>query len=195
MKSLRILTILIFISFITASSNILAQDQDATAQQQAWMEYMTPGAGHSVLTDHAGEWNTTTTYWIDPAAPPQKYEGTAKSEMIMGGRYLKSYFTGDMMGMPFEGMSLEGYDNAKKEYTSVWIDNFGTGTSISTGKYNEETKSITYTGTVYDPLSRKDVMIKEIIKTIDKDHHLMEMYSVVDGKEIKSMEVAFERKM
>ena len=195
MKSLRILTILIFISFITASSNILAQDQDATAQQQAWMEYMTPGAGHSVLTDHAGEWNTTTTYWIDPAAPPQKYEGTAKSEMIMGGRYLKSYFTGDMMGMPFEGMSLEGYDNAKKEYTSVWIDNFGTGTSISTGKYNEETKSITYTGTVYDPLSGKDVMIKEIIKTIDKDHHTIEMYSVVEGKEIKSMEVAFERKM
>ena len=195
MKSFWILTILLFISFITACSTILAQDQNTTAQQQAWMEYMTPGVGHSILADHAGEWKTTTTYWLDPAAPPQKYEGTAKNEMIMGGRYLKSYFTGDMMGMPFEGMSLEGYDNAKKEYTSIWIDNFGTGTSISTGKYNEETKSITYTGTVYDPLSRKDVMIKEIIKTIDKDHHLMEMYTVVDGKEIKSMEVAFERKM
>ncbi len=195
MKSFRILTILLFISFITACSTILAQDQNTSAQQQAWMEYMTPGAGHSILADHTGEWKTTTTYWLDPAAPPQKYEGTAKNEMIMGGRYLKSYFTGDMMGMPFEGMSLEGYDNAKKEYTSIWIDNFGTGTSISTGKYNEETKSITYTGTVYDPLSGKDVMIKEIIKTIDKDHHIMEMYSVVDGKEIKSMEVAFERKM
>jgi hypothetical protein len=195
MKSFRIFLILMFICFIAAGSTVPAQDQNTTAQQQAWTEYMTPGEGHNILADHAGEWKTITTFWMNPAAPPQKYEGNAKNEMIMGGRYLKSYFSGDMMGMPFEGMSLEGYDNAKKEYTSVWVDNFGTGTSISTGKYNEETKSITYTGTVYDPISGKDVMIKEIIKTIDKDHHLMEMYSIVDGKEVKTMEVAFERKI
>ena len=26
-----------------------------------------------------------------------------------------------MMGMPFEGMGLDGYDNASKEYISIWI--------------------------------------------------------------------------
>jgi Protein of unknown function (DUF1579) len=195
MKSFRIFTILMFFCFITAGSTILAQDQNTTAQQQAWLEYMTPSAGHNVLADHAGEWKTITTFWMDPAAPPQKYEGSARNEMIMGGRYLKSYYTGNMMGMPFEGMSLEGYDNAKKEYTSIWVDNFGTGTSISTGKYDEKIKSIIYKGTVYDPMAGKDTPIKEIIKTIDKDHHVMEMYSIIDGKEIKTMEVSFERKM
>ncbi|MBK9333372.1 MAG: DUF1579 family protein [Ignavibacteria bacterium] len=30
----------------------------------------------------------------------------------MGGRYQQGKHTGDMMGMPFEGMSLLGYDNA-----------------------------------------------------------------------------------
>lgn len=172
-----------------------AQDQEMTEQQKAWNDYMTPGWAHEMMAEHAGEWNTVTTMWMDPSAPPQIMEGASKNEMIMGGRYLKSTHTGNMMGMPFEGMSLEGFDNKKKEFTSIWIDNFGTGTSISTGKYDEKTKSIIYTGTVYDPMQGKDVMIKEIIKNIDKNNHVIEMYSVIDGKETKTMEVVFNRKM
>jgi hypothetical protein len=132
---------------------------------------------------------------MDPSAPPQTMEGTTKNEMIMGGRYLKSTHSGEMMGMPFEGMSLEGYDNAKKEFTSVWIDNFGTGTSISTGKYDKETNSIIYKGTVYEPMQGKDVTIKQVVKYIDKDHHTIEMYTVDGEQETKTMQIAFTRKM
>ena len=109
-----------------------------------------------MMAQHAGEWKAVTTFWMDPSAPPQKMEGTTKNEMIMGGRYLKSTHSGIMMGMPFEGMSLEGYDNAKKEFTIFWIDNLGTGISISTGKYDKETGTITYIGNVYDPMQGKE---------------------------------------
>lgn len=34
--------------------------------------------------------------------------------MIFGGRYQLSNYKGNFMGMPFEGMSIMGYDNAKK---------------------------------------------------------------------------------
>lgn len=195
MKLFRASVILIFVLCITVIAPVYAQDQDMAAVQKAWQEYMTPSEGHNILAAHAGEWKTVTTMWMDPNQPPQKYEGEAKSEMIMGGRYLKATFTGNMMGMPFEGMSLEGFDNAKKEYTSVWIDNFGTGTSISTGKYDKKTKSIVYKGTVYDPMIGKETVLKQVVKNIDKDHHVIEMYQVVNGTELKTMEVSFERKM
>jgi len=39
------------------------------------------------------------------------------------------------MGMPFEGMGLDGYDNASKEYISIWIDNMGTGIMYMKGKW------------------------------------------------------------
>lgn len=195
MKLFRSSVIILIILCASLILPVYAQDQNAADQQKAWTEYMTPGWAHEMMAEHAGEWNTTTTMWMDPSAPPQKMEGTSKNEMIMGGRYLKSTHFGNMMGMPFEGMSLEGFDNAKKEFTSVWIDNFGTGTSISTGKYDEETKSIIYTGNMYEPMQGKDVMIKEIVKTINKDHHIIEMYGFVDGKEIKTMEIEFKRKM
>jgi len=174
---------------------VSAQDQDMVAQQKAWNEYMTPGWAHEMMAAHEGEWKVVTTFWMDPSAPPQTMEGTAKSEMILGGRYLKSTHSGTMMGMPFNGLSLEGYDNAKKEFTSIWIDNMGTGTSISTGSYDKATNTITYIGNVYDPMQGKDVKIRETVKIIDKDHYTIEMYNELDGKEFKSMEIAFERKM
>ena len=182
-------------AFLFITNISFAQDQNQEEAQKIWMEYMTPGWAHELLASHVGEWKSVTTYWMDPSAPPQTMEGASKNEMIMGGRYLKSSHSGVMMGMPFEGMNLEGYDNAKKEFTSVWIDNFGTGTSISTGTYDKETNSIIYTGTVYDPMQGKDVTIKEIIKYIDKDHHTIEMYSVMDDQEVKTMQIEFTRKM
>ena len=45
----------------------------------------------------------------------------------LGGRYVIGKFAGTMMGQPFEGMSTMGYDNAKKMFTSTWVDNMGTG--------------------------------------------------------------------
>ena len=56
------------------------------------------------------------------------------------------------MGMPFNGLSLEGYDNAKKEFTSIWIDNMGTGTSISAkiGLGDEMSRDIFIGAIAYD---------------------------------------------
>ena len=191
-KSSAVLLIIVCVALILP---VYAQDQNMAEQQKAWMEYMTPGWAHEMMAEHAGEWTAVTKFWMDPSAPPQIMEGTAKNEMIMGGRYLKSTHSGTMMGMPFEGMSLEGYDNDKKEFTSVWIDNLGTGTSVSTGKYDKESKTITYIGNVYDPMQGKDVKIRQVVKFIDKDHQTIEMYNEMNGQEIKSMEISLERKM
>lgn len=195
MSNLKTSAVIFIVLCLTMIAPVSAQEQDAAAGQQAWTDYMTPGWAHKMMASDIGEWKTVSTMWMDPSAPPIKMEGIAKSEMIMGGRYLKSTHSGTMMGMPFEGMSLEGYDNDKKVFTSVWIDNMGTGTSISTGTYDKKTKTLTYIGTVYDPMQKKDVKIREVITFIDKDHHIMEMYNDVNGKEVKSMEISFERKL
>lgn len=193
MKNLPGFFSVLLFSAVLFCATTSAQDMNNPDAQKIWSEYMTPGSGHEVLALHAGEWKATTKMWMDTSSEPQVFEGKSKNEMIMGGRYLKSVYTGNMMGMPFEGMSVEGFDNAKKIYTSVWVDSFGTGTAISTGKYDEKTKSITYLGSVYEPVSGKDQPMREVIKTIDKDHHVIEMYNTINGKEYKSMEISFER--
>lgn len=105
-------------------------------QQKAWMEYATPGEVHKMIAQSNGKWNATTTSWMAPETEPMVSEGSCDNEMIMDGRYQLSKYKGTMMGMPFEGMGILGYDNAKEEFTNTWIDNMGTGTMTMKGKWN-----------------------------------------------------------
>ena len=164
------------------------------AEQKAWQAYMTPGDVHKMIAESDGEWNLDITMWMDPKAPPTKSTATCKNEMIMGGRYQLSKTTGDMMGMPFEGMGLVGFDNAKKIFTSIWVDNFGTGTTTLEGPWDPKTKSITFKGKMVDPMTGKDIMARQVIKFIDIDNQQMEMYDNKNGKETKTMEIEFTRK-
>ncbi|MCW3094155.1 MAG: hypothetical protein JWP81_5224 [Ferruginibacter sp.] len=163
-------------------------------EMKAWQDYMTPGEVHKMMAQANGEWNEEITMWMDPSQPPTKSTATSKNEMIMGGRYQVAKTTGMMMGMPFEGMSIMGYDNAKKVFTSTWIDNFGTGTITMEGTWDEPTKSITLTGKALDPMTGKEGTMKQVIKFIDNDTQQFEMYENKNGTEKKTMEIKSTRK-
>lgn len=186
----KIITLCGFISAMC----IPTLNAQTAAEMKAWQDYMTPGEIHKMIAQSDGEWIGEITIWMDPAAPPTKSTAIAKNEMIMGGRYQLSKTTGNMMGMPFEGMSLVGYDNAKKTFTTVWIDNFGTGIMTIEGPWDDRTNSITMQGKMVDPISGKEIWTKQVMKFIDKDNQLMEMYDKKNGKETKNMEIKFTRK-
>ncbi|HAY32628.1 MAG TPA: DUF1579 domain-containing protein [Ignavibacteria bacterium] len=180
-------TVIICISF----SNVTAQTQE---EMKAWMEYMTPGPVHEMLAKSDGAWTGDNTFWMAPGAPPMNTKSEAVFSMIMGGRYQQGKHTGDMMGMPFEGMSLLGYDNAMNEFHSVWFDNMGTGIMFLKGKWDEATNSATLTGQMTDPESKQLIDIREVFTMTDNDNHKMEMYFTKDGSEFKAMEILYKRK-
>ena len=95
--------------------------------------------------------------------------------------------------MEMNGMSIEGYDNLTKEFTSIWYDNFGTGTMIGKGTWDEETQTINYKGMVVDPMSGEEVGFREVMYYIDKDHQKMEMFMLTPEGEFQSMEIMFTR--
>lgn len=161
---------------------------------KAMMNAATPGESHQMLAKSAGAWTGTVTMWMQPGAPPTVSQAQATNEMIMGGRYLKSTNSGNVMGMPFEGVGITGYDNTKKQFVNSWIDNMGTGIMTMSGTWDAASKSIVYTGSMADPVSGKDMAFREVWKFVDNDHQVMEMYNQVDGKEIKSMEIKYTRK-
>jgi hypothetical protein len=85
-----------------------------------------PGPEHGYFKHLEGEWNTETTFWMEPDAPPTTTLGKATATFILGGRFLQSEFTGDFMGMPFQGLGIDGYDRIQEKFVSVWMDNMGT---------------------------------------------------------------------
>ncbi len=168
---------------------ITAQDQqqEMTEEQKAWMEYMTPGDAHKGLEKIVGEWNVKTTFWMYPGAEPNIDEGKVVNKMIFEGRYLSMKQTGMSFGMPFEGRGIMGYDNGKKEYFSTWIDNMGTGLSISKGSYNSENNSIEMTGSMYNPMLKKDLEYRVVFNLVSENSYNLEMFMPgPDGNEYRN---------
>jgi hypothetical protein len=129
--------------------------------------------------------------------PPEKSKSTSQNKMVMGGRYQVSNHTGNMMGMPFEGMSTLAYDNAKKVFINTWIDNMGSGMMVMEGPWDEASKTLTLKGKGVDPTTAngKEIEMRETFKIIDDNTQMMEMFAPgPDGKEFKMMEIKYTRK-
>ena len=185
---------LIFPLLIFSANIIFAQIEDAKSEEMsAWMDYMKPGPMHEFMATFSGDWKTINKYWMDPAGEPMVTEGTSSTEMILGGRYQLSKHSGNVMGMPMEGMWIMGFDNVTQEFTAIWIDNMGTGTAIAKGKYDESTKTISMDGNMIDPISKADIKFKQYFKMIDNDKFKIEMNLDFNGEEFKSMEIEFVR--
>lgn len=165
-------------------------------EMAAWEKAMTPGEPHKRMAAQEGSWESTGKMWMDPSQPATEMKGAAKFRMIFGGRYQIQEYTGEMMGMPFEGMSISGYDNVRKKYFSTWIDSMGTGVMNSEGTADEK-GTVTYHGMMTDPATGGDCKVRMVFPAAkDKDSIAFEMY-VDDGKgkgEVKCMEMNYTRK-
>ncbi len=170
---------------------------DSATATKAWMDYATPGDMQKMLAKSAGNWSGETTMWMENGGKPMTSKSEAINKMVFDGRYQVSSHKGNFMGMPFEGMSITGYDNSKNKFVSTWIDNMGTGIMNMEGDWNASKKSIEFKGKMTDP-SRpgKDCNMREVYTFVDDTHQTMEMYGPDSktGKEFKTMEIKFVKK-
>lgn len=191
MKTLTRNLLIVLTLFFSGSA--FAQNAEMDAMMKAWTDYMTPGKEHKELGTSVGNWKASLKMWMDPTQAPTEMESRVSNEMILGGRYLVSKYKGEMMGMPFEGISTLGFDNATKKYVSSWIDNMGTGLMYMEGMWNDAVKGIEFKGMGVDPVSGKEVPMRQVFMIKDDKTQVMEMYDSKTGKELKTMEIVLKR--
>ena len=163
-----------------AAASHVAQPEDMPPEFAAWMEAGTPDAHHESLGRFVGDWNAEVTFRMGPDAPEETSVGRQKSEMIYDGRFLRSTFEGDMGGMPFEGMSLMGYDKIEKKFVSIWVDSMSTMIFMESGTYDEATKTYTMTASFTDPMGQK-VKSKHVMRYESADRYVFEMHEAKGG--------------
>jgi Protein of unknown function (DUF1579) len=170
-----------------------AQDEKA-AMDDAMMKMAAPGDQHKWLASFEGKWDITVKNWmVDPGKPPEETKGNCESHMILGGRFLHQECTGTMMGKPFNGMGITGYDNAKKKYINAWMDNFGTMILTSEGTETGPGKEVTFMSSMDDPMMGP-MQMRQVIRVIDANSYTYEMYATPkEGKEVKGLEITYTR--
>jgi hypothetical protein len=157
------------------------------------MKYSTPGPQHQKLAKSAGTWKTSATSYMNPAAP-ETNEGENVCKAILGGRFFTEDYKGSWGGMPFEGHGISGYDNYKKEYFNIWMDNMGTAAMLSTGNFDAAGKVLTMTADHDDYMTGKKSKIRMVTTFVDDNKHVFEMFAMEEGKEKKWMEITYTRK-
>jgi uncharacterized protein DUF1579 len=169
---------------------------DTEAMMKEYLKFAQPGPNHKLLESCAGRWDLVARMWMGPGAPATESKGTAERKMVLGGRYVAEELQGQMLGHPFSGMGLTGYDNFKKMYTWVWADSMSTAIMSSLGTPDESGKVITFTGEMDEPLTgEKGKKVKSVLRLEGPDKQIFEMYDhLPDGTEWKALEVTYTRK-
>lgn len=173
--------------------NAPKMDADTQAMMAEMAKYAEPGPEHKLLDATVGKWKSVSKSWYMPGEPTVS-EGTAETQWILGGRFLLFKTNGSMMGQPFEGMEVLGYDRKAKEYTAFWIDNMGTAIyPMSNGKYDAASKTFTFKANWPNPMGPGTIPYTMTTKILSPDSHVFTMATVKDGKEWTEMEITYTR--
>ena len=171
-------------------------DAGAEAEMMAaWLALAVPGEHHKHLQPTIGHFKHEVKWRMAEEAPWNTSEGTTDRKWIMGNRFIEETVKGDMDGKMFEGLGLLGYDNAQKFYVSMWLDSMGTGLMTSKGHCDASGKVFTLFGDMYDPMTRQNKTVKTILRIINNDKFVLEMFDTDDtGKEFMSMTISYTRR-
>ena len=154
----------------------------------------TPGEPHKLLAKLEGSWTTRTRGWMEPDKPPIVSTGTCEQKLVLDGHYLQQVYTGDMMGLPFTGINLLGYNNHTGKYVSVWLDSMSTAIYYFEGIASADGKAITQECSYDDPVRGPSVW-RSVTRITDGNTLEFEMFITTrGGKEEKMMEMTVLRK-
>ena len=185
---------------VLAASVAMAKDKkpekemDPQAMMEMYQKLATPGEPHKLFATLAGSWTTTTKEWMEPGKPPTESTGTAELKMLLDGRFLYQEFVSQMMGQPFSGIGIDGYDNLRKKYVTTWMDTMGTGFFTMEGTASVDGKTITLKGQ-HDEPGGGHMTHRAVWKIVDSNTQTFDMYGTHHGgKEMKMLEITYTRK-
>lgn len=164
----------------------------------AFIEAMTAagalGPEHEMLAARAGTYDVEGAYWMAPGGEATPMTATARIAPLFDGRFTVESFSSEMMGMPYEGLLHQGFDNVTERYWSIWVDSMNTSAWVS---YGTEIAPgvIEYHGTNRDVFT-PDGRPSRMTVTDDGDgSHTMRMYDFREGTdEYVVMELVYSRR-
>lgn len=178
----------------TASQPQMTAEQ--LAEMQMWAKIGMPSEHHKHLNYFIGKWNTTTKMWMGgPGSDVMESQGTSNIRWVLDGRMLLDEHKGSMMGLPYEGIGMTGYDNYRNMYFSSWCSNMQTNMLTMTGKRHPDTGIFTYYGEMDEP-SIKVIgrTVKYVTRIINENKYVFDIIDLHAGDDYKVIEITYTRK-
>jgi hypothetical protein len=182
---------------LVVTSGAVAQKEDPNTpnrMMEAWTAAATPGEMHRHLDRYEGQWTIHVKMWMMPGAPPEESPGTMTGEWLYDGRFMRTQYTGTVMGQPFVGTGIDGYDNVREVFTYTWYDNTRTGIMNLEGHCGDDAcRTVVYEGLYPDPVSGEMAHHRMVYTFTDPDSFEFEVFVKTPEGEMKTMELEANR--
>jgi hypothetical protein len=174
----------------TASIAWIAAGAAASVRPQAAPSLTTPE--HKLFEKYAGTWDAECTM-NTPDGKSEKSAAKSTSRVICGGLWQVTDFEGSMMGAPFQGHEVLGFDPAAKHYVVTWVDS--AGASPSTGELDFDATTKTLAGRLKGRDEKgAEVTWRQTDTWKDDNTHEWTMYMAgPDGKESVAIQILYKR--
>lgn len=184
----------VFACPVSAQEEAPQMTPEQQAEMEAYMSAGTPGEVHEKIARAVGDYDLSIKSWHSPDAEPSVEKGTGTRRMILGGRVLVEDISSSMMGQPFTGHGMHGYDNASGKHWGTWNDSMSTGVMVSEGSCDAQ-QACTFTGSWVDPVRKEKVTARMTTRWTSPTTEIFEMHGPgPDGREMKMMEITYTKK-
>jgi len=175
--------------FLIAALFVVASPLSALAQEPA-----KPGKEHDILKQFEGTWDIAIKA-KDMAGKETESKGSETCKMQEGGFWLIIDHKSELMGMPFFGHGMLGYDPSKKKDAGSWADNMAPTIWAMEGSWDAEKKTMTTSITGIEPGAGTEMKLTMVQTFKDKDNYTQTMSMAgPDGKPMTVMTSTFTRK-
>ena len=173
-----------------ASSAAKPAPKPAASAPAAMPPMPKPGPQHEWLHKLDGTWLAVVQDHMMPDAKPEAGTMTCKG---MGGFWELCDTASEMMGTPFFGHEIKGYDTKKKKHTSIWVDSMGDYWMSMEGTATADGMTTTMWSRTHD-MDGKMMTMKTVTTWTDNDHITFKMWTVNGKKETLLLEITYTRK-
>ncbi|MEL6796344.1 MAG: DUF1579 family protein, partial [Planctomycetota bacterium] len=136
------------------------EDMDPMAMMAAMQEANTLTEHHERFESMVGVWDGVISADL-PGGGMWQSKGVMTNELVMDGRFLQGTWDGEMMGVPFTGISLMGYSKLAGEFQSVWYDSTANQVNYYTGSADAD-GTTTMMGKETDPMTGQTLVTKDV---------------------------------
>ncbi len=163
------------------------------AEMEAWARAGALTAPNQAMAKQVGNYKAQIKSWQTPDTDPVIEQGSTRRSLILDGRVLVEDFDSTMMGQPFRGHGMRGYDNVTGKHWSTWNDSMTTGIMVSEGDCDAN-MTCTFVGSWVEPVNKKTITSRMVSRWTGADTEVFEMYVPgADGKEFRMMEITYTR--
>jgi hypothetical protein len=141
----------------------------------------------------AGKWEAKQKFYFSGPGEAPTEQTSVEVRTMLGEYWIMGAVDSEMMGMPFQGRSITGYDIMKQKYVTYWVDTMGPYGMFFEGTYDEATKTYTYICEMKDAWTGLD-SVYTIIETEQPDGSTQWSMSQKSAMgELKLMEAVYTR--